>query len=431
MNYKVLLITSYFPPIGGAGVYRWYHFVKNMADKVDFYVLTPGIETGEPEDFSLSDTINKIKVIEKITPLSPGTVIKRIKPYIKYFTGKKIGNDDSNNGRISRLQPYFQFPDQRIAEIPKLILKGRKITNDNPPDLIVVTAPHYSYILAALKLKKIMKIPLIIDLRDPWTINPLFKFPNEFYKKINDKFEEKSFEIADAIVVVSDNIKNEYVKKYPLYMSKFKVIYNGYDEETINLKGKADKTDNRQEKILAYTGTLYKNRDPEPVFKGVSEFFKRYKDEYKLKIYFVGELKPPWNKKFDYLIKKYSLQGRVVHKEYMSHLKLLEFLENTDGLINIAGDYMSGITGKIFEYLVLNKPLIVYDELRSDSYKFLKNIGAEFYTIDSEDDMVKVLVDLSGNRLKSPNVVDKIEKFSRRKLSEEMFALMEEIIENR
>ena len=64
---KVLIITYYWPPDGGAGVQRWLKFVKYLPkEEYDIAVYTPeNSESPNKDESLLNDVPTKIKVIKK------------------------------------------------------------------------------------------------------------------------------------------------------------------------------------------------------------------------------------------------------------------------------------------------------------------------------------------------------------------------------
>jgi hypothetical protein len=116
---KVLIITYYWPPSGGAGVQRWLKFVKYLREfGWEPIVYTP--ENPEPPDFDetlLADVPENLTVIRR--PVwEPYSIYKR-------FTGQKKSsrishgflNEDNKQGFAEKIAVWvrgnFFIPDAR------------------------------------------------------------------------------------------------------------------------------------------------------------------------------------------------------------------------------------------------------------------------------------------------------------------------------
>jgi hypothetical protein len=172
---KVLIITYYWPPSGGAGVQRWLKFSKYLRD----YDWEPVIYTPEnPEAPAIDNSLEKdipmgIKVIKR--PIT--------EPYLAYkrFVGMKL-DEKVNAGFLQEkekpgllegiavwLRGNLFIPDARrfwIRPSAKYLVNYLKA---HPVDAIVSTGPPHSMHLIALQVYKKLNIPWLADFRDPWT----------------------------------------------------------------------------------------------------------------------------------------------------------------------------------------------------------------------------------------------------------------------
>jgi hypothetical protein len=81
---KVLIISYYWPPSGGAGVQRWLKFVKYLPKfGYEPHVYTPSNPEAPAQDESLQKDVPKEAIIVKQPILEPYSFYKK-------FTGKKV-----------------------------------------------------------------------------------------------------------------------------------------------------------------------------------------------------------------------------------------------------------------------------------------------------------------------------------------------------
>ncbi|MEA3317025.1 MAG: glycosyl transferase family 1, partial [Bacteroidota bacterium] len=174
-NKKVLIITYYWPPSGGAGVQRWLKFAKFLPK----YGWNPIIYTPENGEIPVTDK-SLHKDISKETK-----VIKRKiwEPYTWYkkFIGQK-NNQKINVGFLSENQKpkftekisvwirgNFFIPDARKFWIKPSVKFLKTYLKNNNVDAIISTGPPHSMHLIAMQLQKKLNLPWIADFRDPWT----------------------------------------------------------------------------------------------------------------------------------------------------------------------------------------------------------------------------------------------------------------------
>jgi hypothetical protein len=244
---KVLILTYYWPPSGGAGVQRWLKFVKYMR----YFNWEPIVYTAENGEMPVIDESLEKDIPENITVLKtpiwePYTVYKR-------FIGRKkedkinasFLNETKKAGFTEKISVWirgnFFIPDARKFWIkPSIRYLNAYITKNNIKYVISSGPPHTMHMIALGLKKKHPDVKWISDFRDPWT-------NIDFYEKLmlskwaDRKHHQQELSIlktADIVLSVGEAMSNEFRN---LYLnaggtddSKFKVLTNGYDEEDLS-----------------------------------------------------------------------------------------------------------------------------------------------------------------------------------------------------
>ncbi len=417
---RVLLVTSYFPPISGAGVFRWYYFAKFLSSKLELFVLTRKPESGEVTDPTLVYKDCAVKDVKRIPPFSISSIYKRFKK-----KGSDYDNRKNGSGRIvAFVQRWFQVPDQRLGEIPNLVKNIKHIVKEKRIDVIIATAPHYSYLVAAMLARRSFpNLKFIVDLRDPWSPAPLFPYPTDIHRRLNNFIEKQVLKEADRIIVVNDEMKYLYEQAFPEFARKFEVVYNGFVVEDYN-KSSLDFEKNGW--VVSFVGTLYAYRDPSLIIGGIDEFIKINKN-FKGKVIFAGELKPPWDKKLPEMIRNKGLEQFIEVMGFIPRKRALGLMELSDALIHIVGDYPVGLSAKIFEYIYMGKPICVVGDKTGVVKRFLKKVEHPFQVCDNEVDFAKFLERLViGELMNVKN--EKIFDYSRKKMAEKLYTIIMEVV---
>jgi hypothetical protein len=425
---KVLIVTYYWIPSGGAGVQRWVKFAKYLRD----FGWEPIIYTPEnPEYPSIDhsfekDIPNDIEILK--TPIW--------EPYNVYrnLTGKK--NKAINAGFISedkkqswkdkisiRIRGNFLIPDPRRFWIKPSVRFLTDYLKKNPVDALITTGPPHSMHMIGLGLKKnFPNLPWVADFRDPWT-------NIDFYKElklswmadnIHHMMERQIIQSADIVVVVSNGMKAEYELLQP---KKIVVISNGYDESDDQLS--VVKPDEKFS--ISHIGTLNVARNPQTVWKVLSDLSSE-NSEFKsdLQIQLVGKVD------FSVLedIRNNGLQDQLLKIDYLSHSEAIAKQESSQVLlllINKSGNAKGILTGKFYEYLAAKRPILGVGPTDGDAAQVLHETGGGVM-VDFLDEIATKKVILDYYKLYKSNSLNvqtqSVAKYSRKSLTGQLAILL-------
>ncbi|MFN5371262.1 MAG: glycosyltransferase family 4 protein [Bacteroidia bacterium] len=422
---KVLIITYYWPPSGGAGVQRWLKFVKYLPEfGIEPIVLTVDSEQAAypVRDASLENDVSEnVKVFR--TPCTDYFKFYRI------FSGKKElpTGGISSDGKSSLKQKIMGFvrgnlliPDPRRGWNSYAYQKAVELIREQGIDTVVTTSPPHSTQLIGLKLKKNLGIRWIADLRDPWTDIYYYK---QFYhtaiaKAIDKAYERKVVENADALVTVSADLARIYSGKTTTQVqNKIHVIPNGFDESDFP----RELYTQEDEPVIAYTGTLSDEYD-------ISGFIQAMKHNASgLALRFVGKVSPAQQHLLEDLPIKPEYIAHVPHQASIQHLMKARILLL---VIPKVANNRGILTGKFFEYLASGKPILAIGPTDGDLADIIRSIycGAIFDYSDWEG--IEAFV--RQNADKGKNLKPRIgsEMYSRRSLTK-MLAYVLNVLEER
>ena len=211
---KVLIITYYWPPSGGAGVQRWLKFAKYLPE----YGWQPIILTVDQEYASYPQRDESL--LSEVNPACLVYTTKSFELYnlYKFISGKKevpyggFANEtrESFFQKASKfLRGNFLVPDPRRGWNKYALGKAIELIREFNIDTVVTTSPPHSTQLIGLKLKQEFNTRWIADLRDPWTD---IYYYNQFKhtalaRKIDQKYEREVVENADLLITVSEDVK--------------------------------------------------------------------------------------------------------------------------------------------------------------------------------------------------------------------------------
>jgi len=432
MRKKVLIITYYWPPSGGAGVQRWLKFVKYLRD----FNWEPIVYTPENPEFPEYDNSLQKDVPENIsilrTPVwEPYSAYKK---FIGQNKDKKINAgflSEDTKPKLSEnisvwIRGNFFVPDARKFWIKPSVKFLTKYLEQHPVDVIVSTGPPHSLHLIADKLKRKTGLPWVADFRDPWTQISYYKDLklSAWADRKHKKLEKQMLSSADRVMVVSDGMKEEFNK---IYHRDYTVISNGFDTEDIPSESIVlDKKFS-----IAHIGTLAKSRNPELLWKVIEEIAnndEQFKQDLEIKL--VGKV----DVNVLDMIKSYGIESNLKLIPYLPHDKviieqhksavLLLLIHNTPKAKQI-------LTGKIFEYLSARRPILCIGPEDGDAAKIIHETKSGV-TVDrnNEASLKAYILKLYANYLnqKKFDGGENIEQYSRRSLTEKLSEVLKEVV---
>ncbi len=238
MAQRVLILTYYWPPGGGAGVQRWLKFVKYLPH----FGWEPVVYAPENPEYMAIDPS-----LEKDIPAETEIIKTRVwEPYEVYkkFVGMKQGEKINaafvsetkkpkhSEGLAVWIRGNFFIPDARKFWIKPSVKFLSHYLKTKPVDVIVSTGPPHSMHLIAMGLRKKFDIPWVADFRDPWTRISYYselKLSAKADKK-HKILEKLVLEKADEVMVVSEGMKIDFTE---IHKRDYEVIHNGFDTEDI------------------------------------------------------------------------------------------------------------------------------------------------------------------------------------------------------
>ncbi len=376
---KVLVITYYWPPSGGAGVQRALKFVRYFPD----FGIEPIVLTVDPEkasypvtDPTLSKDIPPGVRVVKTSSFEPLNLLSAMmgKKHVPYG-GFANANKESKTQRMLRwIRGNFFIPDARVGWVKYACREAVKIIREENIRYVMISTPPHSTQLVGLKLKeKFPSLKWVADMRDPWT--DIYYYKDLLHTapaaRKDAAYEKKVLEVADAVLVVSDAIKKSFVAKSSgVNSEKVHVVPNGYDEEDFLGEIHPEKGIY----TIAYVGTMAENYKPGVFFESLAGISKRFPDV-KLRFRFVGNT--PWTIKK--LTEKYGIDtycewiGHVTHEDAVRHM------QEADMLLLIIPDAKGAegiLTGKLFEYIGAGRPILGIGPGQGDAAAILRECDA-------------------------------------------------------
>lgn len=276
-----------------------------------------------------------------------------------------------------------------------------KVIRKERPDIIYFSLPPFSFARLAIKLAIRYRTPLIVDMRDAWSLWCTNPFSTRLHYLKVKYLERRLFSIAAKIITVTPELADDFRKQHPSIPSdKFEVIYNGYDPTNDNLE-EITGTEDPNEYHIGYVGSFYYNPDSEnlqyipwckrslhkkfyywprkeqwiyrsPYFflQALREYYVRYPEGRRIVFHHVG-LAPDW---FLKMIESFQLESHVVLHGFQSKKRTLAIQHTWDAILATSEKIVEGkhfcLPSKSFDGIASGKQIFAFitDGTQRDFY---------------------------------------------------------------
>jgi glycosyltransferase involved in cell wall biosynthesis len=425
---KVLVITYYWPPSGGSGVQRWLKFVKYLRD----FGWEPIIYTPKNPDFELQDESLLADVPKGITILK-NPIWEPFTAYRMIFGKKAVQKQGIVTSSSSSFFTKFSIwvrgnyfiPDSRVFWVRSSVNYLTKYLKSNKIDALVTTGPPHSLHLIGIELKKRLGVKWLADFRDPWSkwdVLDQLKL-NKRSRRNHQKLEYAVLCGADQITTVSPSLKSSL---QDLGAKNIKVITNGYDFET------DDNNAVLAEKFrISHIGLLNQGRNPESLWKILNELADELPGfANDLEIYLSGPIE---DGVVESIRARQNLQKNYVSTGYLAHSQIIEAY-NKSTILLLLVSYTNNATwilpGKMFEYIVQNKPILSLGKSSSDASDLLMDAGFSSCIEYDDEEAIKSFILAAYTNFKEGIVFKSsgnTEKYHRRALTKSLAACLDQL----
>ena len=430
---RVLVITYYWPPVGGSGVQRWVKFAKYLpSEGWQPVIYTPSNpDLGSVDESLLSDIPYEAEIIKRRI-FEPYGIYRKLtgsKGQIKVEANPGGGGKGSFLKRLSMwVRGNLFMPDPRCLWIGPSVRFLKKYLKEHPVDVIVSTGPPQSMHLIARGVSLATGIPWVADFRDPWTKIFYFKhlMLGKWAERKHHELEQKVLDDATAVVAVSPMVQADFaaMTKTPVCL-----VTNGYDESDYAEAVVPEKGFN-----VVHTGLLTAEGNPVELWKILGDKCREDAD-------FAASFRLTLAGKTDETvlesIRKAGLGDYLTDLGYIDHNKAVMQQRKASVLIlpiREEPETKAILPGKLFEYLAARRPVLGVGTGEGAMAEVLKETGAGQIFDWNDRAGISDYVGHLWSAFKSGEVMTTtadIEKYSRRMTTRKMVEIFEQVTDTR
>jgi glycosyltransferase involved in cell wall biosynthesis len=353
---KVLIVSYYWPPSGGAGVQRWLKLSNYLAELgVQLFIVTVSEDKASymQWDESLLNDVNPKVEVHKTDSFEPINYYARLvgKKNVPTAGFSNVNNKSWKQQLVNRIRSNFFIPDPRVGWKRFATKKAIELIKEHHIETVITTSPPHSTQLVGKSLKKAFpSLKWIVDFRDPWTDIYYYKLLGHSYisKTIDAKYEREIVEGADQIITAGQKFKDSFQSKTNIDISaKTVVIPNGYDPKDFEVK-----VSRNSRFTISYTGTMSDYYQPEVFFRALNKLIKN-NPNVPIDFLFIGTTSANIKE-----IATNLLGSNVQFLPPVSHKAIVKYMQQSHLLLLVTQGTEGTIPGKTFEYLASERTIV-------------------------------------------------------------------------
>ncbi len=376
---RVLLIAYEWPPITAAQSLRWFYLANGLAELgVEVHVLCPSIRPEMPFRGVLHHSIVEhrvwpgpfVGVLQALMHRRP--VAKAINELPESEAVEKKPQLMSGLARrgyvhVRRLLDQLVFPDVRTEWYPFARNALLRLLKQYQFDVVVSShEPGVDLMLGLLAQQK-SRLPWVVDLADPL----LAPYTPKWRRRLDAWFEGVVLRKSTSVVLTTPHLVDVLVKRHKAVIAdKFAIVPQG--GPILNSKSTLKKND-ADELHFVFTGNFYQS------FRNPSELARALKkiNSHRIRLTVAGS-----NAAFASLFE--GVDG-VKFLGAVDHFEALKLQQQADILLNIGNGQSDQLPGKVFEYLVSDKPIFhIRGSSQDPTEPYLKDHSCAFIADNNE-----------------------------------------------
>jgi glycosyltransferase involved in cell wall biosynthesis len=384
---RVLMLAYFFPPSKAAGTFRTLRFVRDLTD----CGWEPSVLTVDPRTYLTSELDPQL-----LNKVPPGTPVHRTAapPLHRWYkraieSGKKLrraspaagerptstaqsadGEQKKSDFVTSRPAPsaspsmrspldlaymLCRTPDIDAGWYVPALARGLTIVARERPQVLYATGGPWTTFLVARDLARLTRLPLVLDYRDPWTLNPSVVRTGNLFERVAMRMERTVVRRARWIVANTDVLRTTLMQAHGEELGdKTVIIHNSFDAEDYA----GPEPDRESVFTMSYVGAMYDAHSPEPFLQAVAALCSERGDlRGKFRVRLVGAGAP----RIAALVRTLGIEDVVLVEEPVSHAEAVRRQRAAHALLlflTVPSDRSTFVPSKLYEYIAANRPIV-------------------------------------------------------------------------
>ena len=256
------------------------------------------------------------------------------------------------------------------------------------PDLVYVSCPPYPQALSAAAYARAHALPLVVDFRDAWSLDPYqegSRLKRVLYRYVFPRLERRLMAQTDLLLLNTPSALAAYRAAYPEHAQCTAYLPNGYDETAFAQCRPPDRRDGGVMRLL-YAGRFgIGGRSPQRLLDALALAGSR---GCRLALEIVGQQPPT----VTMAIAAAQAAGLVRVIDEVDYARAAQMMCAADGLVLIqapSAGSVQAVAGKTYDYLRSGRPIFIVAP-EGDNLALIRRHASAF---EPSDDSVDAMAD--------------------------------------
>lgn len=268
------------------------------------------------------------------------------------------------------------------GEFRNIYATGKKVMASEQYDVIIATGAPFVLFKYAKKLSRLSGVPWVADYRDGWSTNGEYHIggTKQFVlRPLYSFIEKKTMKSAVLLTSAASNYSTLIKKLHP--EKQVKTIWNGFFEE--DFQGMENLQSQERGLSIAYLGTLYHFQPVEIFVKGLLSWCEHTGKKASLCFLGLGS-QVIQKKRVEMLLKDHHDKVNLQILPKVDRAEALKKAATMKCLLLLCDDVITQLPAKTFDYMALQKPIMVVKNDHSIVNSLLKD-NPKAYFLDTEE----------------------------------------------
>lgn len=366
---RVLMVSECFPPINISGSARPFYFAKYLPEHGYWpTVLGATVLPGQPRDEGLLRELpEQVRVLRSPRLLKPAFDLLASMPRKSAAATGAAGTPPRAAAKVRRRlgeeAEYLRWwVHWELDWAAPALLRAMAGLRHAAPDLVWASGPHFRNCELGRRLARWLRVPLVIDLRDPWTYGSLWRPKTAAIARAEHARAVRTLMAADRVVFTSPLTQRAMARRFPeLVTDGWLTITNGYEDAPVEPLRDAPE----ERCLFRYIGALNARRTPDALIEAFARAAGDPEFRASATLELIGSAGGHEGKASRAPGCDVRFRGPVSRADSLRYM----FGSDVNLLLQTISDGHDVISGKAFDYLHANKPIIaVVDPAGGDAW---------------------------------------------------------------
>lgn len=351
---KFLYITPYFPPLSRVGALRPLKFARHLPGMGWTPVVLCDLWRGAATDPELLDVVPEDVVVCRdytrravpawerflATPENPPESVGSSRPGLERLVPDWLTNPELVP--LSDHAPYMRYSTRTAL----------RLTQAHDFSAVVVNADPHEALLVGAAVSKQTGLPLVLDLRDPWSVCELRRPMRPFWTRwAVDRLERRCVEQANRVVLNTEATLAAYRAHYcDLAEDRFTVIRNHGDRGLIGV-GEGPRFGTF---TMLFLGHFRRFVEGDVLLRGLAELKQRGVSAEGLRLVVTGRIPPATRD----LAEQLGVADYLEKHEFVPYTHIGPVMEAADLLVLLNNRTVQRIPAKFYDYVMTSRPIL-------------------------------------------------------------------------